>query len=406
MVAFVSVVLCVGLGGVGYAAGSRLAGGPGAIHACADDGTGAVRIVRNAANCRRPSRHGRRRTAGERAVTWGLPGATGAAGAPGQAGASGLDGLSTVTVRDTIGTIPLTCTATKGLQPLYYCSGTATILAPCESGEVATGGGYTAPPPGTIPPFDSISVSESRPDPLGGAPTGWAITATANEDAFSSPVLSAQLPIYATCASSGAVATAAATRRSTVPASTPGVAQGSGVFNACVNRDTGAVRLIGDPARCRKPSRNRAHRTPGEYAVWWSAHGPTGATGPTGTARNGTNGASTVTIRQLTGTIPLACNETNPDSPNQFGCLGSGTVASSCLPGEVAAGGGYGTPTTSGPGVQSGTVTVEESRPDPTIGTPTDWTVTVNGSAFEIAPPGTPGPATAQITVYVICVAP
>jgi hypothetical protein len=98
--------------------------------------------------------------------------------------APGLIGGSTA-VRSVDGTVPLTCTESMFSPTSYtlFCGGQKSFTVSCDSGEHATGGGYTptqqpttTPPAGT--PSASTSVQESRPDPTSGTPTGWYIDAT------------------------------------------------------------------------------------------------------------------------------------------------------------------------------------------------------------------------------------
>lgn len=67
-----------------------------------------------------------------------------------------------------------------------------------------------------------------------------------------------------------------------------GIPDSHGVFHACVNRTTGAVRLVDNASACQKPRGKGKHHHPGELAVQWSQTGPAGANGRNGTA--GTNG--------------------------------------------------------------------------------------------------------------------
>lgn len=86
----------------------------------------------------------------------------------------------------------------------------------------------------------------------------------------------------------------------------------------------------------------------------------------------GAAGATNVTVR------------TAAFSPNAGG--GGGATAA-CTGGERATGGGY--------TVDSGTVTVQESRPEPKSGTPTGWRV----SATATSP-------SASVSAFVVCAAP
>jgi hypothetical protein len=109
------------------------------------------------------------------------------------------------------------------------------------------------------------------------------------------------------------------------------------------------------------------------------AKGPKGDRGPRGrrgakgaTGAKGAAGATNVTVRSTNFTP---------------GASGSGNGTAACQSGERATGGGY-----TG---QGGTVTVEESRPEPPSGTATGWHVSASTSS-----------PTASVTVYAVCAAP
>jgi hypothetical protein len=74
-----------------------------------------------------------------------------------------------------------------------------------------------------------------------------------------------------------------------------------GVFHACVNRSSGAIRIVTKPSSCQKAVKHGKHKTLGELAVAWSQTGPAG--------KNGANG-SNATINgvvaggDLSGTYP------------------------------------------------------------------------------------------------------
>jgi hypothetical protein len=112
------------------------------------------------------------------------------------------------TVRTAIATVPLTCTESG--SPGFFavgCNGNATVRASCNPGERATGGGYAEPPQFQSGNQNSgATVTESRPDPTSGTPTGWAIKALGNGfNSGSSPGLAhppdPQVTVYATCTS-------------------------------------------------------------------------------------------------------------------------------------------------------------------------------------------------------------
>jgi hypothetical protein len=80
------LALLVTLGGTGYAVLGPDATGP--LSACADKRTGKLRLIEARQSCRKATR----RNAGETAVGWNLPGASGPAGPAGTAGATGESG--------------------------------------------------------------------------------------------------------------------------------------------------------------------------------------------------------------------------------------------------------------------------------------------------------------------------
>jgi hypothetical protein len=123
-------------------------------------------------------------------------------------GAAGGD----TTVRSADATIPLTCTETtfSPTNATLFCNGQGSVTATCESGEHATGGGFTptvspatAPPAGT--PTSSSSAQESRPDPANGTPTAWFVSATGFGTNSGSPGLAhpqdPKITAYVVCAS-------------------------------------------------------------------------------------------------------------------------------------------------------------------------------------------------------------
>jgi hypothetical protein len=153
---------------------------------------------------------------------------------------------------------------------------------------------------------------------------------------------------------------------------------------ACVAKSGGAVRLVGPRARCLRTERKRS----------WSQLGPRGLRGLRGLAgapgqpgAPGAGGATNVTVRQSTETVPSSCNVAN----QSYVCSGSGTQTASCAPGERAVGGGF--DRVSG---------VTASRPNPTAGTPTGWTVTFGSSSFVSGTNET----SHSFPVYAVCAAP
>lgn len=98
---------------------------------------------------------------------------TGAKLAPGAGG-------GTATVRSKTETIPMTCTESNPAPGSFFvsCTGTSTVVATCEPGERATGGGYTTPAQtGSAQSNSGVAVQDSRPDPISGTPAAWALKA-------------------------------------------------------------------------------------------------------------------------------------------------------------------------------------------------------------------------------------
>ena len=61
-----------------------------------------------------------------------------------------------------------------------------------------------------------------------------------------------------------------------------GVPDAAGVFHGCVNRRTGAVRLVRKTGPCHGAVTHGKHRSLGEFAVYWSQAGPPGQNGGVG----------------------------------------------------------------------------------------------------------------------------
>ena len=96
----------------------------------------------------------------------------------------------------------------------------------------------------------------------------------------------------------------------------PGLAQAQiGVIYACVTVSNGGVRIVSDPTSCKN----------GEQPIAWNQVGPQGPAGPQGP--QGVSGPANVVLRSFERTVTLAPGE-NAD------------IASLCLSGETAVGGG------------------------------------------------------------------
>ena len=102
-----------------------------------------------------------------------------------------------------------------------------------------------------------------------------------------------------------------------------GIPDSSGVFHACVNNGTGAVRVVkpGVPCKPRKTQHGRVVFA-GEFATAWNQRGPTGPRGDNGAnGLNGTNGTNgTNGINGLDGAaIAARARMTGPDvTPPDF----------------------------------------------------------------------------------------
>lgn len=113
----------------------------------------------------------------------GAPGETGATGPQGPPGTN-IAGLSTATVRVHVETIEKSCTSSY--EPNYgegivRCSGEETLVAACESGEIATGGSANANNSDSV---TQTVASNDRPDPQAGTPTGWTVDARTSSFQF------------------------------------------------------------------------------------------------------------------------------------------------------------------------------------------------------------------------------
>jgi len=145
----------------------------GVIHSCYAKSDGALRVV-----------SGKKCQAGEKKLSWNKQ------GAPGKAGATN--------VKIRRGSVvmhypPCAYIATN----VYDCNAPGNDgTAPCNGGERATGGGYAQPSDGV-----SVTISESKPSPTSGTPTGWTVaTFSTSTSSTSSTHADTVVPIYAVCA--------------------------------------------------------------------------------------------------------------------------------------------------------------------------------------------------------------
>jgi hypothetical protein len=148
----------------------------------------------------------------------------------------------------------------------------------------------------------------------------------------------------------------------------------NGVYHACADDKTGALRVVAIASSCRKPKTvkrgKRRVRIPGESAIAWNQQGRPGA--------NGTNAATHVIVRTHSATIS------------------GGTNDAFCNPGERAVGGGIGR--TNGGTVSTdavaGSIPAVASSPARDGATPDAWI----GSWSS--------PGNVNITTWVVCASP
>jgi hypothetical protein len=134
-----------------------------------------------------------------------------------------------------------------------------------------------------------------------------------------------------------------------------------GTIHGCYKKDGGALRVV-KGVQCHD----------GERALSWN------------------RGVARVVVRTKTLTIHLTCN----GSGSFFICSGTTTGTVACRKGERATGGGYGQSV----GGDS-TSSVKESRPSPTAGKPTGWTIVASADTA-----GTSStPPDAHVPIYAVC---
>jgi hypothetical protein len=151
---------------------AAIPGPGGVITSCYKSVNGQLRVVDSSGHCR-PS---------ETALTWnktgpagpqgqtgpaGPQGPQGPTGPAGPTGPQGPSGATNVTVR----------TNNSGATGEFVAAGGIfTASVSCEAGEVATGGGGMSQFGGTESPLPFVVTVASRPVPISGEPTGWAVT--------------------------------------------------------------------------------------------------------------------------------------------------------------------------------------------------------------------------------------
>ena len=130
--------------------------------------------------------------------------------------------------------------------------------------------------------------------------------------------------------------------------------------------------------------------------------GPPGEPGERGLqGERGPSGATNVTVRTTATTITITCPGGTRD------CRQYETLTARCEPGERATGGGYGAGRNSTSGATASHESYLENRPDPQTGTPTGWTVGMEGeisNPFGNVPAGTH--TVESPPVYVVCASP
>lgn len=153
-----------------------------------------------------------------------------------------------------------------------------------------------------------------------------------------------------------------------------------GVIHSCYAKSDGALRVV-NGTKCQS----------GEKKLKWSQRGPQGKPGKPGLA-----GATHLTVR--TGSVVIHWGTCAEIAPAFFQCNApSASATAPCRLGERATGGGYAQPS-------DGTaVFINESKPAPTAGTPTGWTVTT-GSAT--ATSSSSSHADTVVPIYAVCAAP
>jgi hypothetical protein len=146
-----------------------------------------------------------------------------------------------------------------------------------------------------------------------------------------------------------------------------------GRIHGCVT-SKGKLTLVKSGTSCKKGK-----------AIAWNQRGPRG--------RAGRNAAAAVTVRAATMTFHYS--SANCTNSTGFFCTSSQSTTVPCNQGERAVGGGYGK-------TDDASLTIHETKPAPTSGTPTGWTI--SGDTVKQSPDDSP-PDT-NVPVHAVCVAP
>ena len=151
----------------------------GVIHSCYAKSDGALRVV-----------SGKKCQSGEKKLAWNKQGKQ---GKPGKHGAAGATNVKVRSANVTLHYGPCGMITVN----VYSCTAPgSSATAHCNPGERSTGGGYAQPTDGAGAP-----VTESKPAPASGTPTGWTVTVSggfAMSSTSSHP--DTEAPIYAICA--------------------------------------------------------------------------------------------------------------------------------------------------------------------------------------------------------------
>jgi Collagen triple helix repeat (20 copies) len=160
-----------------------------------------------------------------------------------------------------------------------------------------------------------------------------------------------------------------------------GVPSSSGLFNGCVSKATGVLRVVSSPTLCLGVRKRRGRIiSQGEFAITWNQQGIPGAKGDLGAP--GAPGA-----KGDTGAPGAKGDTGGPGAKGETGAPGATNVVqrrtdtsgfssiANCMPGETVVGGGGG----------DSAGTVEWSQPYPNSGTPTGWYVQGSASGTVVA---------------------